>query len=205
MKQVTAKELQTLDPKRFDKEYYEWTHYAADRDWWEWIEDSFKCDMQEAGVRVERVFFDTYPARARFDGHVDVARFMNHLILDEKYPALALAVEQDGSYVSVWDGRYGNSFNLNEHLYNTAPEGIFKYLDAQAWEELIDDQLSQADIESCIEEFCNRACAKLARDLEDNYEHLTSVESFIESCECNEITFDIETEEEKEHEVHCEN
>ena len=67
------------------------------------------------------------------------------------------------------------------------------------------DQLSQADIESCIEEFCNRACAKLARDLEDDYEHLTSVESFIESCECNEITFDIETEEEKEHEVHCEN
>ena len=59
-REVTAKELQELDPKRFDKEYYGWLENAADYDWWEWLEDSFKCDMREAGINVERIAFDTY-------------------------------------------------------------------------------------------------------------------------------------------------
>jgi hypothetical protein len=201
MKEVTAKELQSLDPKRFDKEYYEWCENAVDYDWWEWLDDSFKCDMTEAGVRVERIAFSTYPARAMFDGHVDVAKFMEHLILDEKYPALYLAVKQDGSYVSVREGRYGNAFSMTEHLYNTEPEGIFAYLDAHAWEELLDEQLTFAGLESSIEEFCTDACHKLAKDLEADYDHITSVESFIESCECNEVTFEIEIDGE-EHEIH---
>jgi hypothetical protein len=57
---------------------------------------------------------------------------MEHLILDEKYPALYLAAKQDGSYVSVREGRYGSAFSMTEHLYNTEPEGVFKHLDAQA-------------------------------------------------------------------------
>lgn len=203
MKQVTAQELKVLDPKRFNEEYYGWLENAADYDWWEWLEDSFKCDMTEAGVRVERITFNTYPAKAQFDGHVDVAQFMEHLILDEKYPALYLAVSQDGSYVTVREGRYGNAFSMNEHLYNTEPEGIFKFLDAQAWEELIDEQLSEAELESCIEEFCADACHKLAKDLEADYDHITSETAFIESCECNDILFEIETDEGEEHEVHC--
>ena len=192
MRLVTAKELKELDPKRFDREYYGWLEYAADYDWWEWLEDSFKCDMKEAGINVENIQFDTYPRHAMFNGHVHVAQFMQHLILDEQYPALYLAVEQDGSYVTVRSGRYGNAFNLNEHLYNTSPEGVFKYLDAQAWEELIDEQLCQSELETRIEEFCTDACARLARDLEADHEHITSVESFIESCECNDVTFEIE-------------
>ena len=202
MRTVTAKELQTLDPKRFDREYYAWCGCVADYNWWGWHEDLFKCDMTEAGVRVEKIQFDTYPASAMFDGHVDVAKFMAHLILDEKYPALALAVAQDGSYVSVRAGRYGNAFTLNETLYNTSPEGIFKYLDAQAWEELIDEQIGAAGLETCVEEFCAAACAALASDLEADYEHITSVESFIESCECNDVTFEIETDGEDEHAIH---
>lgn len=202
MRTVTAKELQTLDPKRFDREYYAWCEYAADYKWWDWLEDSFKCDMNEAGVRVEKIQFDTYPAHAMFDGHVDLAQFMEHLILDEKYPALYIAVKQDGSYVSVRSGRYGNAFNLNETLYNTEPEGIFQYLDAQAWEELIDEQVGDATLEAEVEEFCATACRKLASDLENDYEHITSVESFIESCECNDVTFEIETDGEDEHEIH---
>ena len=202
MKQVTAKELQELDPKRFEREYHAWLEYAADYEWWEWLEDAFKCDMQEAGIRVERITFDSYPWHAMFDGHVEVGKFMRHLILDEQYPALALAVEQDGSYVSVREGRYGNAFCLTEHLYNTAPEGIFKYLDDQSWEELIDEQLCMSELETRIEQFCTDACRKLAHDLEDDYAHITSVESFIESCGCNDVTFAIETNEGTEHEVH---
>jgi hypothetical protein len=194
--EVTAKELQTLDHRRFDEEYNEWVQYSADHDWYEWLHDSFKCDMREAGVNVERIVFDTYPASAKFDGHVDITQFMRHLILDEKYPALYLAISQDGSYMTVHEGRYGNSFSLTEHLYNTAPEGIFQYLDSQAWEELIEEQLYDSEIETRIEQFCADACHRMAKQLEDEYDNITSVEAFIESCECNEITFEIQTEEE---------
>ena len=193
-REVTAKELQELDPKRFDKEYYKWLEYAADYEWWDWLEDSFKCDMKEAGINVERITFGSYPWNAQFDGHVDLRQFMEHLILDEQYPALYLAVAQDGSYISVREGRYGNAFNLNEQLYNTGPEGVFAYLEERAWEELIDEQFSDAELETRVEQFCADACARLARDLADNYDHITSEESFVESCECNEVTFAIETD-----------
>jgi hypothetical protein len=39
-------------------------------------------------------------------------------------------------------------------------------------------------------EWVGKRCSKLYRELRDEYEHLTSEESFIESCECNEITFE---------------
>lgn len=201
-REVTAKELQELDPKRFDRQYYAWLEYAADYDWWEWYEHSFKLDMNAAGVTVDRIGFDSYPWRAWFSGRVDMREFMEHLRLDEKYPALYVAVEQDGSYVTVSNGRYGNAFSLNETLYNTEPDGVFKFLEAHAWEELLNDQLYEASLETEVEEFCATACHQLARDLENDYDHITSVESFIESCECNDVTFEIETDEEVEHEVH---
>lgn len=198
MKQVTAKELQTLDPKGFDKAYYHWCSHGPYDDWDEWLIDSFKCDMHVVGVRVERVHYNSRPGLAQFDGHVDITQFMRCLRLDEKYPALALAVQSDGSYVSVREGRYGNSYSLSEELYYTTPSGIFTYLDQDAWEGLVYEQLLEADIESDIEEFCTDKCRELAKAMEKEYDDLTSVEAFIESCECNEITFEIEGE---EHEV----
>jgi hypothetical protein len=36
---------------------------------------------------------------------------------------------------------------------------------------------------------------QIYRDLRNEYEHLTSEESFIESCECNDVTFETEDEE----------
>jgi hypothetical protein len=205
MRQVTAKELQTLDPKRFDKAYYRWSEYAVGYDWWEFVEENFVSYMKAFGVAVTCIYFDSYPWHAKFDGRVDVKEWMQRLTLDEKYPALALAVEQDGSYVVVCHGRFGNTFDLYEHVANTSPLGVFKHLEESAWEELLEAQLAEANIETAIETQCQEACRKLAQDLESEYEYLTSVGAFIESCECNDVTFNVETEEEKEHEVHCEN
>jgi hypothetical protein len=76
---------------------------------------------------------------------------------------------------------------------NVGPSGIFAELDDQTWDGLVNDQLSDLSVEAEVLSFCENLAAKLYDDLELEYEHLTSEESFIESCECNEVTFE-ETE-----------
>jgi coenzyme F420-reducing hydrogenase alpha subunit len=80
----------------------------------------------------------------------------------------------------------------------TAPSGVFANLDQLAWEELIDEQEREADLATAVVEFCKELAAELYKDLEAEYEHLTSKESFIESCDCNEVLFDIEIEGEED-------
>jgi hypothetical protein len=43
-----------------------------------------------------------------------------------------------------------------------------------------------------MQDYVDDISRQLYRDLRDDYEHMTSEESFIESCECNDITFEIE-------------
>jgi len=50
--------------------------------------------------------------------------------------------------------------------------------------------MTENELQSYVDEVCNN----LYRMLRDEYEHLTSEEAFIDSCECNEITFEIEGE-----------
>ena len=50
-------------------------------------------------------------------------------------------------------------------------------------------------IDSVLQAYVDNISHQLYRDLRDEYEHLTSEESFIESCECNDVTFEIEGEE----------
>jgi hypothetical protein len=68
-------------------------------------------------------------------------------------------------------------------------------LDKDTWVELVEDQSGSLDVEAEIKSTCERFMSEMYYKLRDEYEHLTSEESFIESCECNEITFEIEGEE----------
>jgi len=88
--------------------------------------------------------------------------------------------------------------NYNIYANQTAPSGVFENLDQQAWEELIDEQEREADLEDSLLKFCKELAAELYKDLEAKYEYLTSKESFIESCDCNEVLFDIEIEGEED-------
>lgn len=199
MKHVTAKELQEIAPKRFDKEYYAWLEHVGGYAWWDYLDDAFKARMEGLGVTVSDIQFTSFPWSATFEGRVDVASAMRHLLIDEKYPALYLAVDADGSYVRVNDGRYGNTFSLCDSLGSSEPSGIFKHLDSEAWDELVEEQLEASNLENAIESMCNSECEQLARDLEDAYDAMTSVEEFIESCSINDETFEVEEEEDEVH------
>lgn len=201
-KEITAKELQELDPKRFEKEYYKWMEFALDYEWWDDLYKQFKADCLPKGVRVDNIRFSGFYNQgdgATFDGQVDIPTYMELQGLHETYPALYLAVVDDGSRIGVRQNHRGNMETCNYNMYanQTAPSGVFENLDQQAWEELIDEQEREADIEDNVLKFCKGLAAELYKDLEAEYEFLTSKKSFIENCDYNEVLFDIEGEDDE--------
>jgi len=207
-KQVTAAELKELDPRRFEQEYYDWANnYALWDEWSDSIEGMFKEDVAPFGARVNSIEYDIggYDPQAIFRGRVDLDEFMEEykvegVPLSELYPALYLAVYEDQSWIKV-DSNYrrmGIHLDIREQVSITNPVGIFSGLDPDAWEELVDEQWGACNLESHVRSFIDDKCGDLARDLQAEYEHLTSEEAFLESCECNEITFELEIEDESE-------
>lgn len=198
MTNLTAKELQAADPKRFQREYLKWTEYAADYDWHEYVEEVFKRDMADKGISVSRIYFSISYSQgdyASFEGGISVDEWMAHKGYDETYPALYLAAKDycEFAQVSTRNRGGGSLVNLDGNLAgNTYPTGIFKGLDQEAWDELVYEQFSAAGLEDEMQSDVDAISRQLYRDLREEYEHLTSEESFIESCECNDVTFELE-------------
>lgn len=200
--ELSASELKTLDPKRFEREYLKWTEDNLDYDWWDCIEEMFKTDMAKEGVDVDKMYFRISYSQgdyASFTGTIDVCEWMKlnkdrDQTYAEKYPALFLATCDYGGCATVnnsWGG--GPSVNWDGAcMGNTPPAGIFVMLEAEAWDELVADQYSDADIESALQKWVEGKCHELYEQLQDEYEYLNSEESFIESCKCNAVNFEIE-------------
>jgi hypothetical protein len=197
MRTVTAQELITLDVSRFNDEYYKWRQYRMDDDDMDYIKETFKEKCEPMGLRVDNIGYCISYSQgdgAHFEGRIDLAAYMEHTKLNEQYLALYLAVKDDGSYVNVSTTHRGN-MQLNDwNLWanQTSPSGVFKDLPQEDWETLIDAQTDEADLEGTVLKWCRGLAHDLFNDLRDEYEYLTSEESFIESCECNEITFELE-------------
>jgi hypothetical protein len=187
--------LKANDPERFEKEHAKWREYALDYDWWEYVQEGLKADCAEYGITVETIQFNLGYSQsdyAAFNGQIDVVEWMQAQGYDVKYPALYVAMDDYREYATVSTSHRGNARVNLEHAVvgNTYPSGIFKHLDREAWDELVEEQCDMANLEDAIQKWVSERCRKLYRELRDAYEHLTSEESFIESCECNEITFE---------------
>lgn len=211
MRVVTAQELQAADPKKFQEEYSKWCEYACDYEWWDYMEERLKEQLKPAGVSVDNMYFRLSYSQgdyATFGGHIKAATWMETRkdgpqdeatpTFAEKYPALYLAIQDYGERVTV-DTRHRScnacvSMDCNV-VGNTPPAGIFQHLDQEAWDELVEEQFAAAKLEAAMQEYVDDISNQLYRDLQAEYEHLTSEESFIESCEANDETFELEEEE----------
>jgi len=200
---ITASALRGTDLKRFQREYLKWTEYAADYNWWDWAEERLRETLAPAGVRVDRIAFSLWYSQgdyATFEGRISLAEWMEvtkdgDQTYEEKYPALYLAIQDYGDYATVNTGSRDCQARVNfdgNLVGNTYPTGIFSALEQEAWDELVEEQFFSAGIEQALQDYVGDISRQLYRDLRDEYEHLTSEESFIESCECNDVTFEIE-------------
>jgi hypothetical protein len=208
MPTLTAKELLEQHPRKFREEYLKWTEYALDYDWWDYIEERLKEKLEPAGVRDIKLYFRLSYSQgdyATFVGSIDVHKWMDvtkdgpdtegTLTYAEKYPALRIAMEDYGDSASLTT--YNRDCIARVSLDggcigNTYAAGIFAGLDSDAWDELVEEQFYEAGLEQALQDYVDDISQELYTDLREEYEHMTSEESFIESCECNEITFEIE-------------
>lgn len=205
---VSASELKEMDPRRFDREYSKWAE-------WQWQEDWYADNVQEKytemykpkGIEIEQLHYSISFSQgdyASFSGRVFLAEWMAAVqtcpdgpTYAERYPALYLACEADGSYIVVHgeEERRGWRADWNESWTGVGPCGIFANMPEEDWEALVSEQDSEAELEDEILKYCQSIGRDMYNEMSDAYLDATSEESFIESCEANEITFEIEVEE----------
>ena len=201
-REVDIHELKALDPKRFEKEHQNFLDNGPYHEWWDTVEDDFKQQMDELGVQVADIQFegiDYGHADAAWQGSFHLAPFMKRKGLDERYPALYLAVEHDRSWARVYLTGWRNKtleVDIQENTRFMAPRGIFSELDEEVWEELLDDQWRESGIEEVVREFAQDKADDLLEALRSEWDHISSEEYFIESCEINEVKFELEVEDE---------
>ena len=200
VREVDIHELKALDPKRFEKEHQGFLDNGPYHEWWDTVEDDFKQQMDELGVQVADIQFegiDYGHADAAWQGSFHLAPFMKRTGLDERYPALYLAVEHDRAWARVYLTGWRNKtlgVDIQETTRFMAPLGIFSELDEEVWEELLDDQWRESGIEEAVREFAQEKADVLLDALRSEWDHISSEEYFIESCEINEVKFEIEGE-----------
>lgn len=205
-KEVSAKELQTIDPKRFEREYWEW----VSNHWWEGggIIDWFVAEQTTKGILSidpNDVSFSVSYSQgdgAAFDARVDVLAFMRLKGYDNTHMPLYLDMDGYGSFTRVKRGGWRDNYisrdvDIDYGPGNCLPAGIFSDMPQEAWDRLLEEQWAEMDSTLCREiyEYAKDAAGELYRALESDYEACTSEEEFIGSCECNEVTFEIEEEE----------
>ena len=201
-REVDIHELKALDPKRFEKEHQNFLDTGLYHEWWDAVEDDFKQQMDELGVQVADIQFegiDYGHADAVWTGSLHLAPFMKRTGLDERYPALYLAVEHDRAWARVYLTGWRNKtleVDIQETTRFMAPLGIFSELDEEVWEELLDDQWRESGIEEAVREFAQEKADVLLDALRSEWDHISSEEYFIESCEINEVKFELEVEDE---------
>ena len=207
VKYVTASELKEMDPRQFEREYFRWAEWAWD-DYYVEDAQSYFIDMyRPKGIEIESLRYSISYSQgdyASFDGRVFLADWMEAVppcpggpTYAERYPALYLACREDGSYMGVRgeDSRFGWRASFEESWMGVGPCGVFSGLDEEDWEELVADQAREAGLEVEVLRYCKDIGHELFRYLQDSYESATSEEAFIESCEANDVKFEIEVEE----------
>lgn len=207
---ITAAELRQRDPRRFEKEYYAWLQYAFDYDWWDCAYDDFIADCEKEGIYVEAksIQFSVGHCQsdyASFEGSVAIDEHMRHTGADQEYPALLLDMESYRGYAQWKHGyrhRGSGSVDLDYVPGNGYPSGVFAGLPSEAWDALVEEQWgAYVDrLEGELAERFKDLEDELYKRLSDEYDHLSAEDAFVESCECNEVTFEIE---EEDHEVSC--
>lgn len=205
---LSASELKEMDRRRFDREYSKWAEWQWQEDWpVECAQEKYTELYTPKGIEIERLHYRISFSQgdyASFSGRVFLAEWMAAVqtcpdgpTYAERYPALYLACDADGSYMRVHgeEERRGWRIEWDASWTGVAPCGIFANMPEEDWDALIEEQAAEADLEDEIRKYCQSIGRDMYRELSDAYMDATSEESFIESCEANEITFEVEPEE----------
>lgn len=209
-KEVSVTELKKLDPKRFEREYWDWIEHH----WWEgdetinWYIETNMVNPIGWHIDPKDISWSGFHSQGdglAFDASVPLTEYMEFKGYDVTHNALYLDILNYGIiHARVSRGnRYSNymadAAECEDYCVgNTEPAGIYQHLETEAWDELVQEQyddLMDTMLKEIGEEAQNHA-REMYHELENDYEASTSEEQFIESCEINEVTFEIEVDDE---------
>ena len=195
---MNAQELRERDPARFESEYDEWLRYNFHYDWWDSVEEMFKEDMEKFGLMIKRIYFNLSYCQgdyASFEGHIHIAEWMRALGYADEYPALILALDDYGCMCKVNDRNDRPIVDTDSLCLvgtYTTPQGIFADLHPQAWVNLVEEQADANPWDVLIDDWMRDRARQLYRTLQEEYEYLSSEDSFVEHCDANGIKFEEE-------------
>lgn len=161
-------------------------------DWWDCVYDAFKEEMAAVGITVDEMYFSGFWSQgdgACFEGRVSDFKKLFAVAEFSKYVGKHKIVK-DCAFSIGWvhRGRYYHQHSLDYASEWTDPDTNddnplreqLKIIEAGDAENLMQQ------LEDEIPEFVRAQCSKLYKQLEEEYESLTSDEAIIDHLEINE-------------------
>lgn len=211
---MTTVDIDTLKrdyPSEFQREYETWVQSAFCYEWWDCVYYDFVEDMAEFGVEVaherrngrsagHQIYFSLGYCQsdyAAFDANVRMHTWAKAMKLDEQYPALVVDLEEYGATARISSSHRNSYSYVASYDYapgNTTPAGIFSGLAPEAWDTLVEEQFAACDIERLMNEWAATQCQNLYKQLQDEYEYLSSEDQFVEWAKSMDEQFEVEDE-----------
>ena len=166
----------------------------TDHDWWQYTYEDWTERLIEKGIDPDDFAFSGFWSQgdgASFCGRINMAQFLKAHDLENKYPAatfFALGNEISGKLV-----RKGNHYSHEHTVSLTMYDDVLNVFDeddirAHVYEAMAQEYAhGESDLEETIIEICRGYMKKLYRELEEEYEHLSSDQAVWETIEANEL------------------
>lgn len=169
-------------------------------EWWQCTYEDFKQQMGEQGIYVSDMYFSGFWSQgdgACFEGFVeDMKQYLEKNFKPEDYPMIRKLLDGGGS-VKFSVKHSGHYYHENCTQFYIEADRLEHVLDAPSdfhvavlenYDQLLDGEIVDFEKES-VEIFKN-FMRKFYRDLEQEYDHLTSDEAVKEAIVANELTND---------------
>lgn len=182
--QVKAYKYSELTDEALEKARNWCYEHLMDHDWWECVYDDWIEKLAELGIETEakQMFYSGYGPPgdgACFTGRIDVPKFMlaHELVKDN----LIIYVEAVEGSITAKLVRTRSNYSH----YGTTTLDIY---DNDGNEDITNEDMRA--FEEAVKELCHDYMKTFYRDLEKEYEALTTDESFADVCGANEYLFD---------------
>lgn len=172
-------------------------------DWWDYTYESFKERMAEQGIGVEDMHFSGFYSQgdgACFKGEIEnTPLFLEKHCKPDEYPMIRKLLASGGT-CKIRSEHHGHYYHENCTTFDVIADQLWQVLPmptefheqiVEEWDKMLEYELQDFEKESV--EIFKRYMRELYRELEQEYDSLTSDEAVKESIIANDLT-ETETE-----------
>lgn len=173
-------------------------------DWWEYTYNEFTDRMKQKGIHVEKMYFNGFWSQgdgACFEGSInDHKVFLEEHFTRDEYPMVYKLVENKGIFSLACTHR-GHYYHENSVVFDEDYDILSYVLDRPTdfheqvvanLEEQLDDEMKLFWVEA--KEIFRTYMRELYRELEKEYDHLTSDDEVAEAILANDLAHNLDDE-----------